>query len=283
MQSSLYTGISGVNANMANLSVISNNIANVNTVGFKGSRATFSDVLSQTLTGGTSQVGLGVEMSSIEKMFSQGTFENTSNSLDLAISGNGFYMVADPTLASTYYTRAGQFHTDKEGYVVNPDGLRLQGYTANTAGALQNTVQDLRLSTQTITPNPTSAITLEANLDSNASISGFVVTAGTNDSIRFSVDGGATYLTANLVTDGGLASGASTNGSAVGAAIKAALEAANGNGDTYTVNYDDQTGLFSITNDTGNAGTLVLDWSSALSTSSTLLGFNAVSSGPMAA
>ena len=213
MQSSLYTGISGVNANMANLSVIGNNIANVNTVGFKESRATFSDVLSQTLgTDGTSQVGLGVSMSSIQKMFTQGTFETTSSALDLAISGNGFYMVNDPTLASTYYTRAGQFQTDKDGYVVNPEGLRLQGYGANSAGVLQNTIEDLRLTTQTITPNPTSSATLNANLDSNAPVKGFVFTVGSNDAISFSVDGGATYLTASLVSDGGLASGSSATG-----------------------------------------------------------------------
>ncbi len=284
MQSSLYTGISGVNANMQNLSVIGNNIANVNTVGFKSSRATFSDVLSQTLaTDGTSQIGLGVTMSSIEKMFNQGTFETTANELDLALSGNGFFMVNDPTLGSNFYTRAGQFHTDKDGYVVNPDGLRLQGYSANASGTIQNTIQDLQLSTQTINPNPTTSVDLTANLDSNASITGFVPTVGTNDGIRFSVDGGTTWLTASLVTDGGLSSGSPTTGTAVAAAIKGALESANGTSDTYTVNYDDQTGLFNITNDTGNTGTLVLDWSSALSSSASLLGFTAASSGAIAA
>lgn len=284
MQSSLYTGISGVNANMANLSVIGNNIANVNTVGFKESRATFSDVLSQTLgTDGTSQIGLGVQMSGIQRMFSQGTFETTSSSLDLAISGNGFYMVNDPTLATTYYTRAGQFQTDKDGFVVNPGGLRLQGYAANSAGVLQNTIEDLRLTTQTITPNATTAATLNANLDSNAAVTGYVVTAGTNDNISFSVDGGATYQTASLVTDGGLSSGSAATGQVVGAAIKAALEGANGTTDTYDVSYDDQTGIFNITNNTGNAGTLVLDWGSALSTSGSLLGFNPATSGAIAA
>ncbi len=284
MQSSLYTGISGVNANMANLSIISNNIANVNTVGFKGSRATFSDIMSQTLaTDGTSQIGLGVTMSSIQKIFSQGTFESTSNALDLAISGNGFYMVNDPTLGSTFYTRAGQFDVDKDGYVVNPEGKRLQGYMANASGVLQNTIQDLQLNTNTIQPNATTAATVSANLDSNATITGFVFTAGTNDDIRFSVDGGTTWLTASVVTDGGLSSGASTTGASVGAAIKAALEAANGTTDTYDVSFNDQTGLFTITNGAGNSGTLVLDWGSALSTSGTLLGFSAASSGAIAA
>ena len=276
MQSSLYTGISGLNANMSNLSVIGNNISNVNTVGFKGSRVTFGDVLSQTLSGGsgTNQVGLGVQMGSIQKVFNQGAFETTGNTLDLAISGNGFYMVADPTLSSTYYTRAGQFSTEKDGFIVNPEGLRLQGYLANAAGTLQNTVSDLQLTTKTITPSATTSAILNANLDSNTPVTGFVFTAGTNDQISFDVAG--TPATASLVTDGGLVSGAAATGDEVAAAIKSALQAQNGNGDTYTVDYDDQTGIFTISNDTGNAADITIDWGA--STAQTLLGYGAVAS-----
>lgn len=285
MQSALYTGISGLNANMSNLSVIGNNIANVNTVGFKGSRVTFGDVLSQTLSGGsgTNQIGLGVVMSSIQKVFSQGAFESTGNALDLAVNGSGFYMVGDPTLGTRYYTRAGQFSTDKDGYITNPEGLRLQGYAANTSGVLQNTVTDLQLNTKTINPNPTSAAVMKANLDSNAPITGFVFTAGTNDNIRFSIDDGTTTTsyTASLVTDGGLPSGSAATGAETAAAIKSALQAVAGTGDTYTVTYDDQTGLFSITNDAGNAGTLEILWDDPLTTSDQLLGFSATS-GPLA-
>ena len=279
MQSSLYTGISGLNANMSNLSVIGNNISNVNTVGFKGSRVTFGDVLSQTLSGGsgTNQVGLGVQMGSIQKVFNQGAFETTGNTLDLAISGNGFYMVADPTLSSTYYTRAGQFSTEKDGFIVNPEGLRLQGYLANAAGTLQNTVQDLQLTTKTITPSATTSAILNANLDSNTPVTGFVFTAATNDQITFDVAGSATNpQTASLVTDGGLVSSAAATGAEVAAAIKSALQAQNGNGDTYTVDYDDQTGIFTISNDTGNAADITIDWGA--STAQTLLGYGAVAS-----
>ncbi|MBI5901888.1 MAG: flagellar hook protein FlgE [Deltaproteobacteria bacterium] len=284
MQSALYTGISGLNANMDKLSVIGNNIANVNTIGFKDSRVTFGDVLSQTLSGGsgTSQIGLGVEMTSIQKMFTQGAFETTSSTLDMAVSGNGFFIVKDSVLNSNYYTRAGQFETDKDGYLVNPEGLRVQGYMANSSGVLQNTVQDLQLSTNTIPPNATTSATLTANLDSNSSITGYVFTSGSNEGIQFSVDGGTTWQTANLITDGGLSSGNAYDGGSAAAAIKAALEAANGTADTYTVSYDGQTGKFNITNDTGNTGTLVLDWSNPSSTSASLLGFNAVSSGSLA-
>jgi len=276
MQSSLYTGISGLNANMSNLSVIGNNISNVNTVGFKGSRVTFGDVLSQTLTGGsgTNQVGLGVAMGSIQKVFNQGAFETTGNTLDLAISGNGFYMVADPTLNTTYFTRAGQFSTDKDGYVTNPEGLRLQGYMANAAGTLQNTVADLQLTTKTITPSATTSAVLNANLDSNTDVTGFVFTAGTNDQISFDVAG--TPCTASLVTDGGLVSGSAATGAEVASAIKSAIQAQNGNGDTYTVTYDDQTGIFTIENDTGNAADITIDWGA--SSSATLLGYSGAGS-----
>lgn len=276
MQSSLYTGISGLNANMSNLSVIGNNISNVNTVGFKGSRVTFGDVLSQTLTGGsgTNQVGLGVSMGSIQKVFSQGAFETTGNALDLAINGNGFYMVSDPALSANYYTRAGQFSADKNGFIVNPEGMRLQGYMANASGTLQNTVQDLQLATKTITPNATSNATLNANLDSNAAVTGFVFTAGSNDQISFSV--GGTPYTASLITDGGLVTGGAATGAEVAAAIKSALQAANGNADTYGVAYDDQTGVFTVSNDTGNAAAITIDWGA--SSAAALLGYSGAGS-----
>jgi flagellar hook protein FlgE len=282
MLSSLFSGVSGINANLAVLSVIGNNIANVNTVGFKGSRVSFADILSQSLTG-SNQIGLGVKMSSIQKLFSQGAFQSTSNMLDVAISGDGFYMVNDASMGTTYYTRAGQFNIDKDGFIVNPEQLRLQGYMADSTGVLQNTITDLVVSNATIPPNDTSNIAITANLDSNAATTGYVFTSGSNEDIRFSIDGGTNYLTADLVSDGALSSGVATTGAAVATAIKTALEAANGISDTYTVAYDDQTGLFTITNDTGNSGTLVLDWSDAASTSYSLLGFTAATSGNIAA
>ncbi|MBI5345212.1 MAG: flagellar hook protein FlgE, partial [Deltaproteobacteria bacterium] len=225
--------------------------------------------MSQTLTGGsgTNQVGLGVMMNSIQKMFSQGAFETTGNSLDMAISGEGFYIVKNPILNASYYARAGQFHTDKDGYIVNPDSLRLQGYMANSSGALQNTIQDLALTTQTIAPNATTAINLRSNLDSNAPITGFVFTTGVDDTISFDVGGGP--LTANLLTQGGLSSGAAYTGNETAAAIKAALEAANGTADTYSVVYDDQTGLFTITNNAA-ANPLDITWAA----SNAVLGFS---------
>lgn len=285
MQSSLFTGISGINANLSVLSVIGNNIANVNTVGFKGSRVTFADILSQSLTGGSgsNQIGLGVKMSAIQKIFTQGAFETTGSMMDMAVSGDGFYLVKDPILSTTYYSRAGQFRIDKDGYIVNPENLRVQGYLADSSGTLLNTVQDIVITTGTVPPAATSAVEMTANLNSNDAITGYVFTSGSNEDITFSVDGGTTWLTADLVTGGGLTSAKAYTGDAVAQAIKSALETANGTSDTYTVTYNDQSGQFTITNDAANTGTLVLDWSAAGSTSAALLGFNAASSGAIAA
>ncbi|HHL39194.1 MAG TPA: flagellar hook protein FlgE [Deltaproteobacteria bacterium] len=279
MNSSLYAGISGLNANMKSLSVIGNNVANVNTIGFKTSRPTFADVLSQSATGSSSDVGLGVTLNSIQQLFTQGAFETTSSPLDMAISGDGFFILKNS--AGTFYSRAGQFSLDKNGYIVNPDGLVLQGYMANAAGNLQSSVSDLQLTTTTEAPNATSSISMQANLNSNANITGFVFTSGSNDNIEFSVGGGAT-ITASLVTHGGLVSGQAYSGASVAAAIKTALESQNGVTDTYSVTYDGQTGLFTVTNDSGNSNTLTLNWASAGSTAASLLGYTA-SSGALAA
>jgi len=122
---SLFTGISGLNANGTSLSVIGNNIANVNTVGFKASRASFADVLSQSLTGSSgSQIGRGVYLSDVSTLFSQGSMETTSGALDFGIDGEGFFLVND-TAGSSFYSRAGQFSINSDGYIVNPEGYFL--------------------------------------------------------------------------------------------------------------------------------------------------------------
>jgi flagellar hook protein FlgE len=125
--SSLYTGVSGLNANGQWLSVIGDNIANVNTIGFKGSTMSFGDILSQTFAGGgsTSQIGRGVNVEAVTTIFSQGTFQNTSSGLDLAIDGDGFFVVNHQGVNA--YTRAGSFQVDQNGFIVNPSGDFLQG------------------------------------------------------------------------------------------------------------------------------------------------------------
>ena len=164
---SLFTGISGLNASGASLSVIGNNIANVNTVGFKASRASFADVLSQSLTGSSgTQIGRGVYLSDVSTLFSQGSMETTSSGLDFGIDGEGFFLLND-TAGTAFYTRAGQFSINSDGYIVNPEGLSLQCYQADSTGNVTDTIDNIDVSSTTTPPNMTSNVQLTANLDSS--------------------------------------------------------------------------------------------------------------------
>jgi flagellar hook protein FlgE len=173
VSSALYSGVSGLNANANAMSVLGDNLANANTVGFKSSRTIFGDLLSSQVSGsgGTSQVGRGVGLSTVDTIFSQGTFENTETNTDLAIEGSGFFIVSDPSTgnASNNFTRAGAFRFDAEGFLVNPEGYNIMGYQLDTEG---NTVGDLTpiwANTQSFTPaGPTANINLNTNLDSDA-------------------------------------------------------------------------------------------------------------------
>lgn len=170
IQSSLYSGVSGLNANGNALTVLGNNIANSNTIGFKSSRTVFSDLLSAEIagSGGTSQVGRGTGMSSVDNIFSQGTFESTESNTDLAIEGPGFFMVSNPDEATINYTRAGAFHFDEGGTLVNPEGYAVQGYYLNDVGETVGDITDMTIETRSFSPaNPTSKITLATNLNAN--------------------------------------------------------------------------------------------------------------------
>jgi len=170
MLSALFTGVSGINANGSALSVVGDNIANMNTVGFKSRRTSFGDVLSQTLggAGGSSQIGRGVMVRSIDPMMTQGSFETSSNGLDLAIDGDGFFMVNDS--GSRLYTRAGQFSLDKTGNIVNPDGLILQGYLADINGNITGTLGDLLIGSAQSPALATLTATVAVNLDGAATV-----------------------------------------------------------------------------------------------------------------
>jgi flagellar hook protein FlgE len=135
MIASLYAGISGLSANATAMTVIGDNIANVNTTAFKGNRSHFANILSSSLGGesATGNVGRGVEFWGTNAQWTQGSLENSSNPTDLAINGKGFFMVQDSS-GSNFYTRAGSFTFDKEGYLVNPDGMKLQGYQIDANG-----------------------------------------------------------------------------------------------------------------------------------------------------
>ena len=152
MIASLYAGISGLNANSTAMTVIGDNIANVNTIAFKGNRSNFANILSASLGGesATSGVGRGVEFWGVSAQWNQGSLENTASATDLAINGKGFFMVEDSG-GSTFYTRAGSFNFDKDGYLVNPDGLKLQGYPIDSSGAV-GSITDIFIPGERVSP-----------------------------------------------------------------------------------------------------------------------------------
>lgn len=172
VMTSLYTGVSGLGASGLALSVIGDNIANTNTTGFKGSRAAFGDILSSALGGGSAfQIGRGVNLQAVQQQFTQGTLETTASPLDLAVEGDGFFIVKESSGAQ-YYTRAGQFSLDKNGNIVNPEGIALQGYLTLQGGVLGT----INISSLNSPPQATGSITgqpgvnISANLSSSATI-----------------------------------------------------------------------------------------------------------------
>jgi flagellar hook protein FlgE len=166
--SSLYTGASGLAAHGSAIGTVGDNIANVSTVGFKSGRASFEDVLGGTAPNGQ-RMGAGVRMGGVDTRFGQGSLQQTGAPLDLAVRGNGFFMVAGSHdgIPGTYYTRDGRFHLDTDGLVVNGEGLRLQGYTIDSAGQMSSAPGDMRLGGES-PPNPTTRLDLGANLDAQS-------------------------------------------------------------------------------------------------------------------
>ncbi|MGE3540103.1 MAG: flagellar hook protein FlgE [Candidatus Tectimicrobiota bacterium] len=195
INSALYTGVSGLNAYSNAISLIGNNIANVNTTGFKASRGNFSDILSASSgTGGTLQIGRGVLVNSVAPVFTQGAFQATSLPGDLAVDGDGFFIVKDPQTNALLYTRTGNFSLDKEGKLATPQGLVLQGFDVDNGGNALPLVEDVNISGQSFPPKLSSAATVQVNLSSDATVSldsntGLVTPfdpASPNDSTQFS-------------------------------------------------------------------------------------------------
>lgn len=152
----LTAGVSGIQQFQNKLSVIGNNIANSNTVAFKGARADFEDSFSETLSD-TMQLGNGVSTSAVKNIFSQGTITPTGRASDLAVEGDGFFVVRDPLSGQEFVTRAGDFKPDTQGYLVTNNGYRLQGFNTpglNSRGDIQ---VDAQFKPATATPEATFA------------------------------------------------------------------------------------------------------------------------------
>ena len=186
MIGSLYSGISGLKANNSALSVIGDNIANVDTTGFKASRVSFANVFSSSLGQSKLQIGRGVTMDGISANWGSGTLETTANVTDLAINGQGMFIVSDVDGSALYYTRAGQFEFDNEGYLVNSDSYQVQGYPIDTSGNV-GALGAISLPSGMSEPSATTEITMGLNLDANASTD-YETTVTVYDSLGNPVD-----------------------------------------------------------------------------------------------
>jgi len=180
MMRSLFAGVSGLSNHQVQMDVIGNNIANVNTLSFKSSRVLFQEMLNQTLKsaggaeeggkGGTNpqQAGLGMSISAIDTIFSQGNLMATQKKTDLAIQGDGLFILSDGT--NRYYTRAGNFDFDLNGNLVNPQGQKVLGYLA-TEGTLGKVLEDVSVDfEQRLPANTTTEVSFVGNLDASAEL-----------------------------------------------------------------------------------------------------------------
>jgi flagellar hook protein FlgE len=164
----MQTGVSGLLASGEAISVIGNNLANIGTTGFKQGRTLFSDMLSSTINNG--QIGRGGQIQAVENIFSQGSMENTGSATDLAIQGDGMFVLQDPASNARYYSRAGAFNFDKDNYLTNPDGYRVMGFGV-TNGVSNGVLGTINLANFTkMAPKATSAISLMANLDASQTV-----------------------------------------------------------------------------------------------------------------
>ncbi|EIJ81494.1 flagellar hook-basal body protein [Bacillus methanolicus PB1] len=172
MLRSMYSGISGMKNFQTKLDVIGNNIANVNTFGYKKGRVTFKDTMNQTISGASAaqnnrggknpmQVGLGSTLATIDTIHTQSSLQTTGRPLDLAISGDGYFIVKQGD--AQFYTRAGNFYLDEEGTLVNADGYKVQSYS-------NGTLQDIKVDVNAIVPAQiTTKITIDGNFPSSVS------------------------------------------------------------------------------------------------------------------
>jgi flagellar hook protein FlgE len=201
MLRSLYASISGLRSHQTMMDVTANNIANVNTQGFKAGRALFADALSQTVRGGgipTSQggstnpmqIGLGSRVAAVSTNFNQGALQLTGRVTDLAVQGDGFFVVDRG--GQKLLTRDGSFNWDSAGELVTVGGARVLGWSADpTTGAVNSSTVPtfVTVPTSVLPPSATTAITLGGNMSANTAVGSFVATSGTvHDSIGTSFD-----------------------------------------------------------------------------------------------
>lgn len=191
LTASMWTGVSGLLAHGEKMNVVGNNIANVSTLGFKGQRMDFADFVYQNSfsSAGVTQIGRGVKIGAVMGNFTSGPMESTSEATDLAISGRGFFQVKKTGSDQAYYTRAGNFRFNYEGYLMDPNGLAVQGWKVDNRGGVTQAAggmtspstekksdiigsgvpQDVKLDTWTVAPQQTTKITFKSQLPQDGS------------------------------------------------------------------------------------------------------------------
>lgn len=172
------TALSGINSAAAELNVISNNVANAGTTGFKQSTIQFADVFATSNLGSSANaIGSGVKIAGVTQQFSQGNIEFTDNNLDLAISGQGFFVLNDN--GNSVYSRSGTFGVDRDGFIVNPQLQRLTGYLADNSGNITGALGDIQLDTSDINPQASTRLSFGINLNASAGVPNAAVTSST--------------------------------------------------------------------------------------------------------
>jgi len=169
MIGSLYAGISGLKVNTKAMSVIGDNIANVNTTGFKTSKVSFANIFSASLGSTENQIGRGVSLAGVNPVWDSGSLENTTSITDLAVNGKGLFIVNDDS-GRELYTRAGKFDFDRYGNLVSQDGLNVQGYSIDVNGDLAPALSDIALPSANSIPLATNEFLMGINLDSTAEV-----------------------------------------------------------------------------------------------------------------
>ncbi len=166
---SMFTAISSLQAQGQNASVVSNNLANASTSGYKSTSVEFEDVFYSSVRASSSkdQIGNGVRIAAVSTDWTQGTYEDSASVLDMAINGNGFFTMVDPDTDDVYYTRDGNFSLDVEGYLTDAHGNRVQGWVVEDA-AVSGSVGDIQIDKSQTKPQPTSLIEMEFNLDAES-------------------------------------------------------------------------------------------------------------------
>jgi len=173
LSTAMYSGLSGLNSFGEAMSVVGDNIANLNTTGFKYSAVHFEDLMAQLIpTGsGPGQVGRGSRISEVATVWQQGSLETSADDVDVAITGTGFLIVKDPLAQGLYYSRDGNFSLDKDGYLINGHGYRVQGKTIDpVTGTPSGVDTDIVLTQNYAAPRASTAVDMVLNLDANAAI-----------------------------------------------------------------------------------------------------------------